>query len=615
VSSIVDPRIGGVLAGYRVEALLGRGGMSVVYLAQDLRLKRRVALKLLAPELAGDADFRERFLRESELAASIDHPAIVPIYDAGEVDGQLHIAMRYVEGTDLKSMLRKETTLEPRRALTIAAQLADALDVAHEHGLVHRDVKPSNVLVAARGEREHCYLSDFGLTRSVTDVVTGPFEGTIDYVAPEQISGAATDGRTDVYALGCLIFECLTGETPFRSDSEVATLYAHLEEPPPRASERRPGMPAAVDDVLARALAKSPDERYATCTALVEAAQTALGLSGEVLLPARPRDLRIVALAAVGALAVIGATLGLLLTRHPAVTAEPGADTLVSIDPGTNAVTARTPTGRGASDIAFGDGYVWVANRDDENVWRIDPRSGGTLKIQTRGTPASVAAGRGLLYVVDGPVNVSELTFYSSSGELDGGATSFPGDLEFTPTVAVGREGAWYADAEQRMVAPALRLTPRVPIPTAARALTEAYESFDGLAVGEGAVWIAGDQFGRNVWRVDPHAGRVVAIIRLGFVPKGIAAGAGGVWVTSLLGDTVSRIDPVTNRLSRPIHVGRGADRIAVAGGSVWVTNAIDETVSRVDPATGRVVATVLVGARPVGIAAGDGKIWVIVAR
>ena len=207
-----DPRIGTRLLGYEIEAILGRGGMGDVYKAYDPRLKRYIALKLLTPGLAEDTGFRERFLRESELAASLDHPSIVPIYDAGDVGGQLYIAMRYVEGTDLKALIREDGALAPARAVALLAQLADALDTAHERGLVHRDVKPSNALLDAAG---HLYLADFGLTQSTSDrselTAAGQIVGTVDYVAPEQIEGEETDGRADLYSLGCLLYECLTG--------------------------------------------------------------------------------------------------------------------------------------------------------------------------------------------------------------------------------------------------------------------------------------------------------------------------------------------------------------------------------------------------------------------
>ena len=273
-----DPRIGSELAGYRIESLLGLGGMSVVYLAEDLRLKRKVALKLLAAGLAEDGSFRDRFLRESELAASIDHPNIIPIYEAGTAEGLLFIAMRYVEGRDLHERLR-DGWMDPTDAIGILVQLASALDAAHARGLVHRDVKPSNVLLdtGARPDgSDHVYLADFGLTERVADEAgigtDGRLLGTIDYVAPEQIAGEDIDQRADVYSLGCVLYECLVGKPPFQGDSEVAVVFAHLETVPPASSVARAGLPAGLDAVIARALAKEPAQRYPSCREFAQAA-------------------------------------------------------------------------------------------------------------------------------------------------------------------------------------------------------------------------------------------------------------------------------------------------------------------------------------------------------
>ena len=272
-----DPRIGSEIAGYRIERLLGRGGMSVVYLAEQAALKRQVALKLLAPELAADGGFRERFLRESELAASLDHPNVIPIHDAGEADGVLFIAMRYVEGSDLAKRLAKHGWLDPAEAVSILERVADALDAAHKRGLVHRDVKPGNVLLSDEG---HVYLSDFGLTRRTEETKalteSGQFVGTLDYVSPEQIENTEVSAQTDVYALACVLFECLTGTVPFKSDSGVGVIYAHLEGEPPLASEVNPDLPEAVDVVLVKGMAKSPEERYATVGELAGEARSAL---------------------------------------------------------------------------------------------------------------------------------------------------------------------------------------------------------------------------------------------------------------------------------------------------------------------------------------------------
>jgi serine/threonine protein kinase len=281
-----DPRIGTVVGSYQVESLLGRGGMGVVYRAEDQRpgtRGRKVALKILAPELSSDERFRQRFERESQMAASLDHPNIVPVYEAGEVEGLLYIAMRYVEGEELRAFLQREGPPPPERALAIIGQVGAALDAAHARGLVHRDVKPGNILLIPGDDPDgppHVYLTDFGLTKRADShsglTVTGQFVGTIEYVAPEQIEGKDVDHRTDVYALGCVLFEVLTGTPPYRADQDAAMLWAHLTQPPPRVSERRPDLPPALDDVLARAMAKERDDRYGSCREMLAAARAAL---------------------------------------------------------------------------------------------------------------------------------------------------------------------------------------------------------------------------------------------------------------------------------------------------------------------------------------------------
>jgi Tol biopolymer transport system component/predicted Ser/Thr protein kinase len=270
------------LGAYRIERRLGRGGMSVVYLAEHLQLSRLVALKVLPSRLARDQEFRLRFERESKLAASLDHPNIVPVHDAGEADGLLYIAMRFVEGKDLGKLLREEGRLEPERALSILGQTAEALDEAHTAGLVHRDVKPANILLTAspREQYEHAYLTDFGLARAFASgsrlTRSGYYLGTIHYSSPEQFTGSNVDGRTDVYSLGCVAFECLTGKVPFERDHEPAVMFAHLQEEPPRVTAQRPDLADTVDDVVTAAMAKVPEERFPTCGQLVEALRDAV---------------------------------------------------------------------------------------------------------------------------------------------------------------------------------------------------------------------------------------------------------------------------------------------------------------------------------------------------
>ncbi|MGC9541508.1 serine/threonine-protein kinase [Streptomyces sp. UG1] len=275
--------IGRQVAGYRIEREIGRGGMAVVYRARDLRLERTVALKLLAPELARNDTFRRRFTHESRAAAAIDHPHIVPVFEAGETDGVLYIAMRYVPGSDLRSLLDRQGPLPPGTVLRIAAQVASALDAAHEHGLVHRDVKPGNILVARGTDSdhpEHVYLTDFGLTKkslSLTGFTTvGQFVGTLDYVAPEQISGKPVDARCDVYGFACVVYESLAGHPPFRRDDDMALLWAHQFDEPPPLTEARPDLSPSVDAVFGRALAKNPDHRQDSCLAFVADLRSAM---------------------------------------------------------------------------------------------------------------------------------------------------------------------------------------------------------------------------------------------------------------------------------------------------------------------------------------------------
>jgi ABC-type transport system substrate-binding protein/class 3 adenylate cyclase/tRNA A-37 threonylcarbamoyl transferase component Bud32/streptogramin lyase len=280
-SVMSDLAVGTAVAGFRIESLIGQGSMGTVYSANDVSLDRRVAIKVLAPELSRDERFRERFLRESRLAASLEHPNIVPIHAAGEADGLLYLAMRYVDGRDLASLLRSLGRLDAERAVDIVAQIGGALDAAHGKGLIHRDVKPANILLARHdGTRDHAYLCDFGLAKHASTVssLTGDrgIVGTVEYLAPEQIEGRLVDGRVDVYALGCVLYELLTGEAPFNRGNELVALLAHVNDPPPKVSERRSDIPDAFDDVIATALAKDRDLRYASCADLVEAARAAL---------------------------------------------------------------------------------------------------------------------------------------------------------------------------------------------------------------------------------------------------------------------------------------------------------------------------------------------------
>jgi protein kinase-like protein len=271
-SASAEFAIGSRVAGYRLEEQVGRGGMAVVWRALEVDLARLVALKIIAPEFGRDEAFRQRFIRESRAAAAVDHPHIIPVFAAGESAGALFIAMRYVSGGDVGVLVRRQGPLPAGRACDIVGQVAAALDAAHSRGLVHRDVKPGNMLREAAGgggPLDHVYLSDFGISKqslALTSLtVTGHFLGSVDYVSPEQIQGRPVDGRADQYSLACATFEMLCGTPPFRREDSAATMWAQLSEAPPPLTARRPDLPTAVDAVMAHALAKAPRDRYPAC--------------------------------------------------------------------------------------------------------------------------------------------------------------------------------------------------------------------------------------------------------------------------------------------------------------------------------------------------------------
>ncbi len=598
VSFTQDLPRGTGIADYRIDAVLGRGGMSVVYLAEDLRLKRRVALKLLSPALAADARFRERFLSESELAASIDQANVIPVYAAGEADGSLFIAMRYVEGSDLKALIR-EGPLSEEQAVVLVEQLARGLDAAHERGLVHGDVKPSNVLIDSRG---HPYLADFGLTRRLGDATPTAGEaslmGTIDYVAPEQIRGDPVDARADVYSLGCLLFECLTGRQPFARGTEAAVLFAHLEDTPPATG-------GPIDAVIAKALAKSPAERYDTCGELADAAREALGI-------AAPRAERWpIAVAGLAGAIVIGSVVA-FLTLHGSAPPAPQGE-LLRIAPATNRVVGRTVAiGGDPSAIAADARRIWITSLGDDSVWRIDTRSLTSVRIPVAGTPTGVATSGTSAYVA----NTLAGGFYGTPGEVtriagEAGAATDSVQTGQAYAIASGPSGVWIARANGiARIASVSTFAGKVDRQVAQPCCANGNAS-PGIAVGAGAVWMLDDALGRRLWRLAPGRPRAVATISLPFMPAAVAASPTAIWVTAQLADEVARIDPSTNRIVDIIKVGREPLAIAVGVRAVWVANAIDRTVTRIDPATDHVVATIRLDSSPQAIATADGSAWV----
>jgi ABC-type branched-subunit amino acid transport system substrate-binding protein/streptogramin lyase len=610
VSATVNP--GSTLAGYRVEELVGRGGMGVVYRATDLRLDRPVALKLIAPELAQDDRFRSRFLKESRLAAALDHPSVLPIYEAGESDGQLYLAMRYVEGHDLKRLLARDRTLTPQRTVAVLGQVAGALDAAHRRGLVHRDVKPANVLVDEDG---HAYLADFGITKQAgaASTETGEMVGTLDYLAPEQIRGEPVDERTDSYALGCVLYECLAGAPPFRRETQAETLWAHLHDEPPSL-----GGPPELDAVLSRALAKERDERWASCRELVDAMGAALGLAAPARAPHVGRRLvrrrhAIVVTGVVLLVAVVAAAIVALTSGGESAAAAPVGNGVAAIEPRGDRVASFIESGRAPSNIAVGEGGVWVMSAEDGTIARIDPRTMAvTGRITAHGQPSDIAAGLGSLWVGNGGGKLAgSITVGIAQVDPRTGAVKHAARLPDRQkgvqgagfnwgyaNIAIGGGAVWALDPDQTIA----RIDPKT-----GRIAATVHVVAQGIAAGDAGVWALGDS---KVIRIDPRTNRPGQTIPLPTAAvSGIAVGAGKVWVTAERDGVVWRITPGPSPVASTIGVGIGVTYIAYGAGAVWTANYHDSTVSRIDPITGKVTHIPVNAAQ--ALAAGAGSAWV----
>jgi DNA-binding beta-propeller fold protein YncE/predicted Ser/Thr protein kinase len=597
-----DFSIGSEVAGYRIEGLLARGGMGVVYRATHLGLERPVALKVIARELVDRDGFRERFLRESRLAARLDHPSVVPIYDSREVDGELIVAMRLIKGGDLRTLIDREGPLSPQRALHLLGQVADALDAAHAAGIVHRDVKPHNILV----EGDHAYLSDFGLAKAFDESASGSASvvGTAHYMSPEQWRGDSIGPAADVYSLGCVLYEAMTGIAPFaRGDADT-----------------EPEMPQGVEAAVRRATAKDPGDRYRSASELIAAARAGAGTEvrptavlshdrserttvpnssqGWFGLRGRRAALWIFAGFAVIAIAIAAAVLLLFGSEGPSVSAPisvgtpplritadgQGAwvtserdGTVTRLDPATGKQLRQVTLRRGISGIAIGSKWLWVTNPRRHQLLRLDAKTlqqKQSIPIPGAPGPIALSAAPRRVWVADEDGSGIAVVNAESGIRI---RTRLP-PLAAPLRLAVGAGGLWASSSSTGSVRriDLGALEPGAPILAGPRPA--------GITVAHGAVWVTNPPRG-TVTEIDPSLREVRAQITVGSKPGGIDGGTSAVWVANAADDTVTKIDLASGQVDGdPIQVGPEPGAVAVGGEAVWVANNGDGTVTRIEP-------------------------------
>jgi DNA-binding beta-propeller fold protein YncE len=591
-------QIGSTVAGYRVDALIARGGMGVVYRATHLALERPVALKVIARELADRGDFRERFGRESRLAARLDHPAVVPIFDSREVDGELLIAMRLVEGGDLRRLLDHEGPLPPERATELLGQVAGALDAAHAAGIVHRDLKPHNVLV----EGDRAFLSDFGLAKALDESGAGggaSVVGTAQYMSPEQWRGGVVGPPADIYALGCVLFESVTGIPP----------YARAE------SDTEPEIPEGLAEVIERAVAPEPADRFHSAGALINAARQrqASEVRPTEVLSAGWKGGRGAARGRTAPLARTGATRARRGSRRAlpfvlgaAVLLAAAATAVVLLSRGGAGVDVSAPIAVGAPPlhVAADRDEVWATSEPDGTLTRLNPTTGelvGSPLRLGRGI-SGVALGAGAVWVTD-----------PGKGELlrvDPGSSRVATTIHLgghPGPVVYGGHRVWVADEDGHGVTAVNAQGGRVfhrRLPPHAAPLR--------LAVGAGGLWVSSASTGA-LRRIDLGTAKPAPAIPVGRGPAGVTVAHGYVWVANSRSGTVSKVDPtIQTVIGEPVEVGGRPGGIDAGPTLLWVASAADDTVSRIDLASGQPEGgPIAVGPEPGAVAVGGEAVWV----
>lgn len=609
-------RIGSRFAGHRIEAELGRGGMGVVYRARHTALDRERALKVVASDLASNPRFRARFERESRLAASIEHPNVIPVHHAGEESGRLYLSMRIVDGPDLGALVHDQGALDPRRVADIVTQVAGGLDAAHDRGLVHRDVKPANVLVEGVPPAERAYVTDFGISRlraagsSVT--TTGEFLGTADYVAPEQIRGDPVDHRADVYSLGGLAYFLLTGEPPFPDRSQPAKLVAHVNALRPAPSRLVPALSRSVDGVIARAMAVDPESRYASASEFAAALDSALERAPRRRVAAsvstifrRPLPAIVLGIIAAAVIAVV------LVGRDGDGEGggEGGGGGRVGASPDrqdtdpAGRVAAAIPVGDSPSSVEAGEFKVWATTRSGAltGISPASERADPPVSVGEGAEPVAVAIGFGSVWVVD--------RANDALVRMNPGQGTPPERIQVGPSpsdVAAGVQWLWVANAGDGTVS---RIDPNTNLANLTVSVGGNPRSLD---YGAGSVWVANAP-DRSVSRIDASAATVEGQpIAIGH-PSDVAIGGGGsLWVLDDRGGRLHRIDPEAGAaIGRPIDVGSQPRRLAVDDDSVWVTRESDDAVLRIDASTGdRIGTPIPVGDRPIDVTVGFDSVW-----